>query len=179
MDRVYIGVEHMIDAHEIVPLLWQGSKPRPGPAVADAGFEVLVFCARDHQPSPEAFPGLEFILAPNDDHVFMTKEDLTRAVNTASGVAERLLAGKKILVTCFAGINRSGLVVALTLHKAFGYSGRSCIDLVRKGRILADGDDALTNTFFVEALLKLPGEELVVPPRIYIRDHRGHNADRS
>jgi hypothetical protein len=164
----------MIDAHEIVPLLWQGSKPKPGREIADAGFDVLVFCARDHQPSPASFPGLEVILAPNDDHTFLTKDDLAVAVSTATRVAKRLLSGKKILVTCYAGINRSGLVVALTLHKAFGYSGRSCIELVRQRRKFEDGDVALTNTFFVEALLKLPGQDLVVTPNICISDHRGH-----
>lgn len=141
--------------------------------MADAGFQVLVLCAREYQPAGTVFPGLTVIHAPNDDHCFVTKEDLRLAVNAASRVAEHLKAGQKILITCLAGINRSGLVAALTIHKALGYSGRSCIDLVRAKRRLADGDDvALTNTFFVEALLRLQGEEVSVPPQILVVDRR-------
>lgn len=167
----------MIDAHEIVPLLWQGSKPPAGPQVAAAGFQVLVLCAREFQPAPMYFSGVPTIIhAPNDDHHFVTRQDIQLAVNTASRVAEHLQRGEKILVTCLAGINRSGLVVALTLHKAFGYSGQSCIDLVRRRRILADGDDALTNTYFVEALLKLSGTDAPPPPRpLVIFDRRARD----
>lgn len=163
-----------LDAHEIAPLLWQGSKPRAGRDVADAGFQVLVLCARDYQPSSVYFPGVPTVIhAPNDDHSFVTRTDLQLAVTTASRVAEHVKRGEKVLVTCIAGINRSGLVVALALHKVFGYSGQSCIDLVRRHRKLADRDEALTNTYFVEALLKLPGETVVPPPPLVIvRDFR-------
>jgi protein-tyrosine phosphatase len=163
----------MYDANEIVPLLWQGSKPRPGRGLADAGFDVLVLCAREYQPTEASFPGLVLINAPNDDHYFVTREDLDGAVNAASQVAEHVKAGRKVLVTCLAGINRSGLVVALALHKVFGYSGQTCINLVRAKRRLADGDDvALTNTIFVESLQKLKGTELHVTLPILIVDRR-------
>jgi protein-tyrosine phosphatase len=163
----------VIDAHEIVPLLWQGSKPRPGRWLADIGFEVLVLCAREYQPTAVSFPGLVLINAPNDDHYFVSREDLQGAVDAASLVAEHVKAGRKVLVTCLAGINRSGLVVALALHKAFGYSGQTCINLVRAKRRLADGDDvALTNTLFVEALQRLKGTELRITPPILIVDRR-------
>src|SRR5262245_9118799 len=109
----------MIEAHEIVPLLWQGSKPRAGHHVAAAGFQVLVLGAREYQAPASAFPGVATVIhAPNDDHHFVTRDDLQLAVNTATRVAEHLKNGEKILVTCLAGINRSGLVVALTMHKA-------------------------------------------------------------
>lgn len=174
MTRVSISREiYMFDAHEIVPLLWQGSKPKPGRGLADAGFEVLVLCAREYQPTTASFPGLILINAPNDDHYFMTREDLQGAVDAASQVAEHVKAGRKVLVTCLAGINRSGLVVALALHEIFGYSGESCINIVRAKRRLADGDDvALTNTIFVEALQKLKGTEMRITPPILIVDRR-------
>lgn len=82
------------------------------------------------------------------------------AIATASQLADYLLAGRSILVTCLAGINRSGLVVALTLHRAFGYSGRACIELVRRKRIVDPGYPPLSNQRFVEALLKLSGTDL-------------------
>lgn len=173
MASVSIAGDHVIDAHEIVPLLWQGSKPRPGRGLADIGFEVLVLCAREYQPTSTSFPGLILINAPNDDHYFVSREDFQGAVDAASQVAEHVKAGRKVLVTCLAGINRSGLVVALALHKVFGYSGQTCINLVRAKRRLADGDDvALTNTLFVEALQRLKGTELRVTPPILIVDRR-------
>lgn len=154
----------MIDAHEIVPGLWQGSLPETGDTVARAGFQTLVLCARDYQPTSAEFPEVNVIHAPFDDERKLGEPSLRTAVQAASSVARLLLQGEKILVTCFAGINRSGLVVALALHRAFGYSGRSCIELVRRRRVLAYGDTALRNLAFVDALLKLPGDELVALP---------------
>lgn len=158
---------YMIEAHEIVPGLWQGSKPATGRKVAEAGFDVAVFCAREWQPSSTYYPGVQIIHAPNEDDSLypMTKEELQTAVVTATRLQRLLGEGKQILVTCMAGINRSGLVVALTLHKAFGYSGRTCIDIVRERRQFHDGQ-ALRNPQFVDVLLKLPGQELVVLPGI-------------
>jgi hypothetical protein len=158
---------YMIEAHEIVPGLWQGSKPRTGRTVAEAGFDVAVFCAREYQPSSTYFPGVQVIHAPNEDDPLypISKEELQTAVMTATRLQRLLEDGKQILVTCMAGINRSGLVVALTLHKAFGYSGRTCIDIVRERRQFHDGE-ALRNPQFVDALLKLPGEERIVLPGI-------------
>lgn len=152
---------YMIEAHEIVPGLWQGSQPYTGSRLADAGFGALVLCAVEYQPPRGAFPGLQVLHAPNeDDPLFpMSKADLETAVWAATRVQGFLAEGKKVLVTCVAGINRSGLVVALALHKTFGYSGESCIDIVRDRRLLRDGV-ALRNPQFVDALLKLPGKDV-------------------
>lgn len=153
---------YMVEAHEIVPRLWQGSKPPTGSRLADAGFDVAVFCAQEYQPSSVYFPGVEVIHSPNeDDPIYpMTKAQLAIAVSTATRLQELYRQEKTILVTCMAGINRSGLVVALTLHKLLGWSGQSCIDAVRARRQFYDGV-ALRNPQFVEALLKLPGEDVI------------------
>lgn len=160
---------YMMEAHEIVPGLWQGSKPPTGRKVADAGFDVAVFCAREYQPSDVYFPGVQVILSPNEDDPMypIAKQDLQTAVATASRLASLLAEDKKILVTCMAGINRSGLVVALTLHKVFHYSGRACIDIVRERRQFHDGT-ALRNPQFVDVLMKLSGEEVIVPPSLIL-----------
>jgi len=65
--------------------------------------------------------------------------------------------GDKVLVTCVAGVNRSGLVVALAIHEFMGCSGKACIDLVRKNRklIYSIGPRALNNPYFVRVLEKL------------------------
>lgn len=151
----------MLDADQIVPNLWQGSRPPTGSVVADAGFDILVLCARDYQPIARHYPGVRVIHAPNDDMAWIRKDDLHVAAQTAGELAAALARGHKILVTCVAGINRSGLVVALTIHKAYGYSGKSCINFVRRRRKIED-DVALRNPVFVEALLKLVGQDQVV-----------------
>jgi protein-tyrosine phosphatase len=141
-----------IDAHRIAPKLWQGSKPPRGLSLFTAGFDVLVLCAEEHQPWEADFPGVEVIRAPNDDSGKpMTKAQLKTADREARRVAKRLRQGRRVLVTCAMGLNRSGLVSALALHYRDGLPGRACIEIVQKAR-----PGALRNPEFVRALAALP-----------------------
>lgn len=63
-------------------------------------------------------------------------------------------AGKKVLSRCQAGLNRSGLVMALVLLKE-GYTAQEAIDLIRSRR----SPYALCNQDFVRYLAYLPKEE--------------------
>lgn len=149
----------MIDASEIIPGLWQGGEPPLGTAVALHGFHTLVLCAREIQPDKEQFPGVEVIYAPNDDEPSkypFTLKDLKVAVKASSGVASALLEGHNVLVTCAAGINRSGLVVALTLHRLYGWGGAKCIEHVRKKRGFRRGLWPISNPHFFRLLQRLP-----------------------
>lgn len=160
-----------LDAHEIVPGLWQGSLPPRGPAVANAGFGLLVLCARDYQRPTHDYPGVEVLHAPNDDSGWSRPKAKDMAVATwaARKVITAIDNGQKVLVTCYAGINRSALVVAHAIHGLHGYSGEACIQLIRERRKLAHpSDQALTNDYFVEALLRLPGKPLV--PRTFLNE---------
>ena len=56
-------------------------------------------------------------------------------------------AGRRVLIRCQAGLNRSGLVMALVLIRE-GYSPQEAVDLIRATR----GDDALFNQRFVNWL---------------------------
>jgi len=58
--------------------------------------------------------------------------------------------GKRVLVRCQAGINRSGLVMALMLIRE-GYAAEDAIDLMRKMR----GEAVLTNKHFESWLRQL------------------------
>jgi len=126
-----------VEADEIVPNLWQGSYPRYGEHVAKSGFTLLVFCAGEIQPPAEDYPGVRIIYAPNsDDYVSKMPRDLLQiAVEAAHEVAQEIQDGGKALVTCAAGINRSGLVSALTLHFLHGWAGTECIARVQKTRV--------------------------------------------
>ncbi len=148
----------MLDANEIAPGLWQGSKPPMGGVLKGRGFTHVVLCAREWQPSAEMFPGVQVIYAPNDDHPaygHLDREKLRTAIVSARGVAEALKAGGVVLVTCAMGVNRSGLVSALVLHFLYGWAGTQCISRVRKKRRLRDGYMALSNPEFTAALSRL------------------------
>jgi len=154
-----------LNADEIVPGLWQGAVPDFGPAVAQAGFDVLVLTASEHQRSPVYYPDVKVIQAPNDDSVGrpLTPHKLRTAARTAVEVARDVQQGKRVLVTCAAGMNRSGFVVALALHLLYGMSGEMAIQWVRfKRRRGHDGYRSLSNGEFNEVLRRLPTE----PPKI-------------
>ena len=145
----------MLNADRIVPLLWQGSDPPLGPTVKACGVDVLVLCARERQHSAKHFPGVEVIYAPMDDgeHV-----PIDLAMRTAQLAATRHIAGKRVLICCLAGLNRSGLVSALTLWYRYGSSGAACVRRVQERR-----PDALCNPTFTRFLEQLPPRRRLSP----------------
>jgi len=158
-----------LDASLIYPGLSQGAAPDIGPRLAAAGFTDLVLCAEEWQPPHQvddmtaqimgydprvpAYPGVNLIYAPADDITTTppTRDVLALAVQTANEVVKRVRAGGHVLVTCWAGRNRSGLVTALSLHKLTGLSGVQCVHIIRTARPLA-----LTNLQFRAAIKALP-----------------------
>ena len=112
-------------------------------------FDCLVLSAREYQ-VPGLFPGVPAVrVALNDDGSPMTKEEGVEAVRAAGRTIRWLNDGLKVLVTCFAGRNRSGLVTALVLCKGMGASPDQAIAAIRKAR----GPEAFRNQYF-EAFLR-------------------------
>lgn len=156
-----------LDATQIIPGLYQGSAPPPGRTLAQAGFKKLILCAMEFQPphlvpayanniigleAPDPFPGVEVFYAPNDDNPLepATREQLLIAIGAARSTAMTLQHGGKVLVTCWMGLNRSGLVSALTLHILLGCSGRKAVQMVQQKR-----PNALKNPQFVSHLNRI------------------------
>jgi hypothetical protein len=109
--------------------------------LAREGFEVVVLCAEEWQ---HKIPGVETIHAPfDDDHRGLDAEQSETAFKAAEKTAHRLLEGRKTLVTCWAGRNRSGLVCALALSAVTGRHPSEAGELVRAKR-----NGALTNMAF-------------------------------
>lgn len=150
-----VEAHDLIDAHHISSGLWQGGVPLPGTTVRDAGFHVLVLCAMEYQPSADEFPGIEVVHAPNDDDDSRTptRDELRIAMKASQRVLRALQAEQKVLVTCWAGRNRSGLVSALALHHHLGLSGNQAATLVQMCR-----PKALTNREFQACLARLPAK---------------------
>lgn len=142
-----------LEADEIVPGLYQGSIPPDGGILHDSGISAVVLCAKEWQPAAKLFKGVDVIHAPNDDDRKRdpTRQELRTAIRAAQDVARRLDSGQSVLVTCKAGLNRSGLVSALALHFWKGWSGVECASLVQRKR-----PNALFNQGFVRVLHRLP-----------------------
>jgi hypothetical protein len=131
-----------VTASEIIPGLWQGSKPPAGPEVGRVA-DLLVLCAMEYQPGPRSYPGLARIVRARLDDAEPTPRELAEAEAAARQVAMSLASHLVCLVTCQAGLNRSGLVSGLAL-RYLGFSGREAVRLVRRAR----GEKALSNPWF-------------------------------
>jgi protein-tyrosine phosphatase len=141
----------VLDCDRLITRLYIGAAPKRGPDVAQAGFSTLVLCAEEYQPRLAEFPGLHSVIhAPLDDAI-PTEEEIDTAMTAALEAADRYEAGERVLVTCMAGRNRSGLVSALALHFITCAPPSRCARLVQRER-----EGALFNRYFVELLRTMP-----------------------
>lgn len=108
----------------------------------------------EYQPPDSLFGPIEVIRCPIDDDVDVPDAHYQAAVGTGLQVADAVMADAKVLVTCMAGRNRSGLVSGVALHTLTGKSGRECANYIRGRRT-----NALTNPAFYKALCGLPTRE--------------------
>lgn len=136
--------------NEIIPGLWMGghhyadASGERRPAIVTDEFDVVVDLHRrdGHGPS-----------GPVEHHVAdlpdgpLTAVQLETAARLADTAVAALRRGRRVLVRCGAGDNRSGLVVAQSLT-AMGYSAEDAIAVVRRRR----SDRALNNRLFVDYL---------------------------
>jgi len=149
------NTETKIDATRLGSKLYIGSRPPTGDALRKAGFRVLVLAAASWQPKGSvAYPGLTVIHAPLRDAPDVTEDEYATAQQAARIAARHVIAGRRTLIACEAGLNRSGFVAALTLHELTGWSGKTCADYVRAYR-----HGALFNTTFLKILSHIPAEK--------------------
>jgi hypothetical protein len=144
-DPDYDDIMNVLDINNIHGTLWQGAIPPAGSLLRDKGFDVVVLAASDHQDA-SWYPGLHVILAPGDDderpHRLMNFLPTWQAA--AREVASHVRSGKKVLVTCMSGYNRSGIVTAMALHELTGWNGHVCVETIKRRR-----QYALSNKTFV------------------------------
>lgn len=150
----------MLEQHQLVVLpaasrissrLWQGSRHSLQRKVV-AQFDVVVLCAVEIQPSLEHFPShVKVIRCPLEDQELpLSDRDANRVMHTAQRCARSVLRERRTLITCSAGLNRSGLVMATTLHLLTGEPGFECARKVQTKR-----PGALFNRTFLKALYGL------------------------
>ncbi len=115
-------------------LLAQGSRP---PVGVPLPFDVIVLSAWEYQPE---MPGFEVMHVPLDD-ANPSRADRTRIRAAAQAVAWHVRAGRRVLVTCHQGRNRSGVIAGLALVE-LGMPQNQAVRLIRTLR------NGLTNPHF-------------------------------
>jgi protein-tyrosine phosphatase len=120
-------------ATEIVAGLWQGALDVANPSTAD--FEVVIsMTSRAPHPSwahqqVHHFPVTDPMWAHEMSAKFHERIDLAADVAT-----QGVRSGRRVLVLCAQGKNRSGLVVAMALHKLKGWSGEQAMRCIQQKR---------------------------------------------
>jgi protein-tyrosine phosphatase len=134
----------MTDVTHLLGDLWIGSAPSGSGGRQQ--FDVIFLCAEEWQPSSREFPGVSVRRCPFDDPAgAASAKDIDMALTAAAQAAEDLVAGRRVLITCMMGRNRSALVSALTLHMLLGESAVRMGKLVQSRRIDPTGVPALSN----------------------------------
>lgn len=133
-----------MSANQVAPFLWQGSAPPTDSPRLFEYVDLLALCAYEYQPPDQSFPGVVLVRAQLDDAEPSSRE-IEAAIRAAEKVATAMRNGQTCLVTCMAGLNRSGLVSGLAL-RMHGYTGRGAVQAVQRAR----GRDALGNLHFRE-----------------------------
>jgi len=138
------------DATPVSPRLWIGTAPpleRDLPTV-----DILVLCAAEIQTDHLAFHG-QLVRCPIPD-ADLTLAQVELALKTSVTVAKAIVEGKRVLVTCANGQDRSALVVACALHQLTTMSGDQIVAHIRKQR----GEASLRNRWFVAKILEIVGD---------------------
>jgi protein-tyrosine phosphatase len=139
-----------LDFHWILPAkLAQGSYPEP-PIAAFGPFDTVVFAAEELQPKLRALPrNKQAVFVPMDDDPYrpIPKPAEARILDVGRALAEEVQAGRRVLVTCAMGANRSGILTGATLI-ALGYPGKEAVRLIRERRHLGGNEKALFNPVF-------------------------------
>jgi protein-tyrosine phosphatase len=115
--------------------LAQGSAPPPGMPLP---FDVVVLAAQEYQPE---LPGFHVLRVPLDDGPPPDKLTRARIRHAAREIADRVRLGQRVLVTCWQGRNRSGVLAGLALRE-LGLPGQRAAGRIQRLR------NGLTNPHF-------------------------------
>jgi len=119
--------------------------------LAKSGFNVLVLCAQEIQPRSPNFPGVLVVHAPIDDARPSAEEQQTIR-NAATIVAGYLKEGRRVLVTCAQGRNRSAVVAAMALKMITRAPCQDVVKVIKHYRERDARGPVLCNQHFVNLL---------------------------
>lgn len=136
---------------EILPGLWQGGTPPEDRVnrgnlkrITRVQFQSVFTMAAHANPVGNRVREFRFAILDADMQDFDPTEDLFPFVVLAHNEWK---SGRKTLIRCISGRNRSGLLLALVLIRE-GYSPEDAISMVRRKR----SNDSLSNEVFTEWL---------------------------
>jgi len=132
-----VSYSYLLDDHRLA----QGSAP---PLGARVPFDTVVLAAVEYQPE---LPGYDVLRVPLDDGP--PPDALTRAAirDGARAIAREVRSGRRVLVTCWQGRNRSGVLAGLALVE-LGVPGLQAATLIR---LLRNG---LSNPHFLRMVVR-------------------------
>lgn len=131
------GYSHLLSGGRLA----QGSAPPPNVSLP---FDVIVLAALEYQPE---MPGYEVLRVPLDDGPPPSPQTRAEIRAAAGEVARRVRAGQRVLVTCWQGRNRSGVISGLALVD-LGVPGTWAAHRIRRIR------NGLTNPHFYEMVIR-------------------------
>lgn len=132
--------------NEVTERICQGSVPNAASSYYQ--FSMIVLCAEERQPELPRFKGR--ILRPAfNDTMTPSDGDIERSRQAARDVGAELMRGGRVLVTCAAGLNRSGLVTGLALVITTRMPHEEIVQRIRAAR----GDQALCNPTFAKMIV--------------------------
>lgn len=110
-------------------LMFVSAYPTPGSDL-NGKCGILVNVNMTHE--TPSYPNVQVMNFPLPD-AYITQADYDRAVQAANFAVGAIRAGKRTLINCRAGINRSCLVAGLALIR-LGYTGMDAYNLLRSKR---------------------------------------------
>lgn len=153
------GLNHLPNLYsEIQPRLWQGGTAREQVIDREQLLTKFHEVEREFDAVATLYPwaapmqwGIEERRLGFPDGE-LKPEYLAQIESIADWAHAHWASGRRVLVRCAGGMNRSGLITAMVLMRA-GHSADAAISLVRKGR----SEDALSNSSFVRYLRSTDG----------------------
>jgi hypothetical protein len=133
--------------------LFIGSRPYPSEFGEGLTFSVIVLCDGGWQGKGDIYPWAKTYDCPlmDDEEGGMLRGEESRAWEAGYYVSQCLERGERVLVSCHAGHNRSGLVAGLAMVIG-GVDGPDAVKMIRENR-----PGALYNSHFAKLLADLEG----------------------
>lgn len=155
-------IKQKMNADEVAKNLWVGGLPTDSDSV-DQNFDAIVLAAEEFQDAfpVHKYPGTQLIPAPLSDEPHSptgpSNKQKATALDAALKVHKLNKDGKKVLVSCAAGVNRSSLIAGLSMV-IDGMNAQHAINRIRKYRKPPTGSVPLFNKHFRQYLKEFDQE---------------------
>ena len=139
-------------------------------ALQGAGnYHLVVFTAKEVRPPSQAFldrvakRGVRIQHLPLLDQYSLAPEEQFALAIQVPAIAQAYKQGKRVLITCNMGVNRSAFVTALVLDEVHRYGGVVALRTVRSRRVRGR---PLENAFYAHVLQQRPARLKATQVRI-------------